>query len=98
MHILKSTTAALLVAGAVLATAPSANAQYYRHHNRGGAVVTLDFGNIAFGYRDGYWDRGHHWHRWRNNDEWRRYRGYHGGHYNDWNHDRDRDMGWHHRH
>ncbi len=26
-------------------------------------------GGVAFGYSDGYWDRGHQWHAWRNADE-----------------------------
>ncbi|HTJ64861.1 MAG TPA: hypothetical protein VL899_13740 [Alphaproteobacteria bacterium] len=32
-------------------------------------------GGVAFGYRDGYWDRAHAWHRWENQREaaaWRR--------------------------
>ena len=32
-------------------------------------------GGIAFGYNDGYWDRAHNWHAWRNAEEsaaWRR--------------------------
>ena len=57
--------------------------------------ISIDFGNVAFGYRDGYWDRGHQWHHWRNRDEANGYRNAPGSHYNDYGHNRDRDHGWH---
>lgn len=62
----------------------------------GGTVgVSFDFGEVAFGYQDGYWDRGRHWHNWRNDDEMRSYRNASGNKYYDWKHDRDSDNGWH---
>lgn len=78
---------ALGVLGAALATQAPAYAQ--------GVGVQLDVGNVAFGYRDGYWDHGHRWHHWRNRDEANYYRSMQGSQYNDWRHDRDRDGGWH---
>jgi hypothetical protein len=62
--------------------------------NRSSSVVSLAFGNVAFGYRDGYWDNGHRWHRWNNDRDYRNYRNHHGGNYRDWNHDRNGGDGW----
>jgi len=52
-------------------------------------------GGIAFGYSDGYWDRSHNWHAWRNAEEAAAWRRENAAHYYDWHHDRDRSMGWH---
>ncbi len=59
-----------------------------------GIYLSFDAGNVAFAYQDGWWDRDHHWHAWRDRDEWRYYRRHYHGHYYAWNHDRDHDMGW----
>ena len=56
--------------------------------------IALDFGNVAFGYQDGYWDRGHRWHRW-HHGEMARYQLVSANHYYGWRHDRDADHGWH---
>jgi hypothetical protein len=56
--------------------------------------VSLDVGNVAFGYQDGYWDQGHHWHHWRNQREARYYRNASGSQYHAYRHDRDPDHGW----
>jgi hypothetical protein len=37
-------------------------------------TVGIGGGGIAFGYGDGYWDRGHQWHSWENKDAADRYR------------------------
>ena len=65
------------------------------------ALAAVDFsitlGNGAFGYSDGYWDREHRWHVWRNATERRYFRDHYGEHYADARHDRDRndrDQGW----
>lgn len=76
---------ALGVIGATLATQDPVHAQ----------GIHLDVGNVAFGYRDGYWDHGHHWHHWRSYREARSYQHARGNQYNNWNHDRDHDQGWH---
>ena len=60
--------------------------------------VQFDIGNVAIGYNDGYWDRGHVWHAWEKPEYRERYRVDKGAEYHDWKHDRDKDMGWHERH
>jgi len=89
---------ALGIAGAALAATGSANAQDVGvgvHVGGVGVGVGLNVGDVAFGYQDGYWDRGHHWHNWRNDQEMRDYRSAPNNHYNDFRHDRDADKGWH---
>lgn len=56
--------------------------------------VFLDFGGIAFGFEDGYWDRDHRWHEWQRHEDWERFRYEQREHAYAWRHDRDRDMGW----
>lgn len=51
-------------------------------------------GGVAFGYEDGYWDRAHSWHAWRNAEEAAAWRRENAAHYYAWRHDRDHDMGW----
>jgi hypothetical protein len=57
--------------------------------------ISINVGDVAYGYQDGYWDHGHHWHHWRNEREMRDYRGASGSQYHEWKHDRDADHGWH---
>ena len=57
------------------------------------AAVAIDFGNIAVGYRDGYYDQGHRYHHWGRADA-TRYRGQYRDHYRDMAHTRDHDRGW----
>ena len=60
------------------------------------AHVAVDFGNIAFGYNDGYWDRDHHWHRWRHNSDWQRFQRENHEHAFKHRHDHDdNNKGWH---
>jgi beta-galactosidase GanA len=67
------------------------------NHNRYGddGYIALNVDDVAFGYRDGYWDQGHQWHTWRNENEARYYRHAHGDQYKDFNHDHDGGDGWH---
>jgi len=58
-------------------------------------TVGVGPGGIAFGFSDGYWDRDHHWHAWRNHEEAEHWRAANTAHYYDWKHDRDHDAGWH---
>jgi hypothetical protein len=53
-------------------------------------AVTVDFGNVAIGYRDGYRDRNHEYHRWAHRDA-ERYRSRYSQNYRDMTHDRDHD-------
>jgi hypothetical protein len=62
--------------------------------NRSRSAVSFTFGDVAFGYRDGYWDNNHRWHRWNNSRDHRSYRSHRGGYYRDWNHDRNGGDGW----
>lgn len=78
--------AAALLGGASLATAPAQAAD-----------VTVTVGQapvVAFGYNDGYWDREHRWHAWRNREEMARWREANREHFYDRRHDREHDMGW----
>ena len=81
---MKSIIKAMLVSGAVAIASttfvPAAFAQ---------VGVSVNFGDVSVGYRDGYWDSAHHWHKWRNDDDWKAYRNQHPEHYRDYNHDRD---------
>jgi hypothetical protein len=63
---------------AVLATGTPAVAQI---------GISLNFGDVGIAYQDGYWDQAHHWHKWRNNDDWTKYRQAHPENYHDWRHD-----------
>jgi|SRR5580658_3145415 hypothetical protein len=56
--------------------------------------VSIDPNDVAFAYDDGYWDRDHHWHAWRNPDEAEWYRTHYHEHYTARKHDADRDQGW----
>lgn len=56
--------------------------------------VSIDPGSVAFGYSDGYWDRDHHWHAWRNREESDWYREHYRDHYYDRKHEAEREQGW----
>jgi hypothetical protein len=85
-RILSAAILAVGLAGATLATAGVASAA--------GASVTLNLGDIAFGYNDGYWDHGHQWHQWQNKDDMQSYRTAQNNQFHDWKHSRDPDQGW----
>jgi hypothetical protein len=98
---LTSAAIVLALAGTSLVVATPASAAGFaisvgngHDYGRNRSVVSVGFGDVAFGYRDGYWDNGHRWHRWNNSRDYRDYRDHHRGNYYDWNHDRDRDNGW----
>ena len=86
-RILSAAVLAVGLAGATLATAGVASAA-------GGASVTLNLGDIAFGYNDGYWDHGHQWHAWNNKNDMQSYRTAQNNQYHDWKHTRDPNQGW----
>jgi hypothetical protein len=60
-----------------------------------GCVVAPGGGEVAFGYRDGYWDRGHNWHAWNSPQDAANFRATNGSHYYDRSHDQDPNQGWH---
>lgn len=87
MHgIMKCAIVAVGLAGAALATTETTSAAQIG--------VSLNVGDVAFGFQDGYWDRDHHWHHWRNQRQARYYRNASGSQYHAWRHDRDPDHGW----
>ena len=97
---LKGAVVALGLAGAALAMTGPASAQGVGVGVHVGGIgigvgVGQNYGNVAYGYQDGYWDHHHAWHAWQNQDEMNRYRAMQNNHYYDWHHDRDPDQGWH---
>jgi hypothetical protein len=98
--LLKGTVIALALAGTALATTGASSADGFTistsNHGRGHTTtgISIDFGNVAFAYRDGYWDNDHRWHKWRNAREHREYRDRHGDNYRGGNHRRYRGQGW----
>lgn len=85
-----SSIAIIGLAAVPLLTTGSAHAD-----SRGSAAISLNFGNVAFAYSDGYWDNNHRWHRWSNVNEQRRYQKHHHRSYNNHRHDQDHDHSWH---
>ena len=69
--------AVIAIAGATLAMSGTANAASH---------VTFDFGNVALGYSDGYYDNDHRWHRWRHHADMERWHHDHGDMYHGWRH------------
>ena len=103
---LRGAVIALSLAGAAL-TAQSATASGMGGYNNiemgpgerqgHGLAINASWlvsGSIAFGYADGFWDNGHAWHRWADDEESRNYRARRGSNYHAWNHDRNGDFGW----
>jgi hypothetical protein len=89
---------ALGLAGATFSMIAAADAQGIGVGvNVGGIGVGVGVGgpvNVAYGYQDGYWDNGHQWHRWQNDQQMQNYRNSRDNHYSDYRHDRDSDQGW----
>ncbi|MHB1205277.1 MAG: hypothetical protein ACYCZX_06900 [Rhodospirillaceae bacterium] len=77
--------AASLALGTMAVSAP-ASAQSFG--------FSFNTGDVAFAYRDGYWDRYHNWHNWRSAREAREYRRIYRDRYYDSYHHRLRNMGW----
>lgn len=98
--LLKSAAIALTLIGTTFATTGVASADGFSisTSNRGrdhtSVGVSFNSGNVAFAYRDGYWDNDRRWHKWRNSREHRDYRDQHRDNYRDGNHRRYRGHGW----
>ena len=84
---MKVALVALALAGGTLTVAMPAVA-------REDVNVQINPGSIAWGYSDGYWDREHQWHAWRNQRDAEWYRSHYRQHYYGHRHDRDHDEGW----
>ena len=78
---LLKTTIMAIAAVTVLASANAADAQ-----NRNRPAVTVSFGNVGTGYRDGYMGNDHSWHRWEHRNDYVSYRRNRRHQYHDWNH------------
>jgi len=89
---MRSLTLRILFAAAIAGTALAAPAVASARTN---FAVSFNVGDVAFAYRDGWWDRHHHFHHWRRHERsW--YEVHYRTQYHDWDHSRDRDGGWHH--
>ncbi|HWY63572.1 MAG TPA: hypothetical protein VNX61_00070 [Rhizomicrobium sp.] len=67
------------------------NAQNYDRNranaqNNNRPSVTVAFGNVGMGYRNGYMGNDHNWHRWQHRNDYISYRNQHRDQYHDWNH------------
>jgi len=97
---LKGAAIALALAGTMLVAAGTANAAGItfttndRGRDHGSTGISISFGDVAYGYQDGYWDNGHRWHNWRNRHDRDNYRGQHGDNYRNGNHGRYSGQGW----
>jgi len=98
--LLKGAVIALALAGTTFATTGASSADGISintsNHGRNHATtgVSFDFGNVAYGYQDGYWDNGRRWHKWRNRGDHDNYRDHYRDNYRDGNHSRYQGQGW----
>lgn len=49
--------------------------------------ISVNFGDVALAYQDGYYDSHHHWHHWAHPGDYRAYSHAHPEHYRDYRHD-----------
>jgi hypothetical protein len=82
---MKFALVALALAGGAMTAAIPAKAE---------VTVAVDPGGVAFGYEDGYWDRGRAWHTWPSHEAAVQYQTANHDHYYGYKHDRDPDKGW----
>jgi hypothetical protein len=98
--LLKGAAIALALAGTTFAFAGTSSAAGFaittsdHGRNHSGTSISFSFGDVAYGYRDGYWDNSHRWHNWRNRGDRDNYRRHHGGNYRNGHHNRYRGQGW----
>ncbi len=74
---LKGAVMALALTGTIAGVAGAAN-----------AAIVVGLPGISVGFRDGYMDNNHAYHRWHSQSDYRAYRHDHADTYSDWNHDR----------
>jgi hypothetical protein len=91
--LLKTAAIVIGLTGATLAGICTASAHDY-DHDQSNSGFSFSFGDVQFGYRDGYWDHQHRWHNWQHPEDRRRYRTEHRSDYHHWDHTRDRNQGW----
>ena len=49
--------------------------------------ISLNFGDVALGYQDGYYDGHHRWHNWAHPNDWQAYSHAHPEHFHAYRHD-----------
>ena len=90
---MKNALKAMLIAGVVGSSALAA-APADAYPVRSGVSVYFNTGNVAVGYRDGYYDNHRRWHRWANHRDWIAYRNHPHTRYYDRNYDRRHPYRW----
>ena len=55
---------------------------------------SFDTGGVRFAFQDGYWDRDHHWHAWRNKREREEFHHRFADRYDTSMHTKVRNQGW----
>ena len=90
---MKNALKAMLIAGVVGSSALAA-APADAYPARSGVSVYFNTGNVAVGYRDGYYDHHRRWHRWANHRDWIAYRNHPHARYYDRNYDRRHPYRW----
>jgi len=86
-NIFKSFVVVLALSGASLFGTATAHAD--------SVGISLNFGDVAIGYSDGYWDHHHHWHRWRNSKYRHAYQHWDRAEYHSSRHTHFSNNGWH---
>lgn len=86
--------AAPVVTAPAITVRTADNNGYVYGRDRYNTAITIGFGDIAVGYRDGFWDSRHQWHRWRHTSDYRTYRDADGSHFHDGYHRRFERSGW----
>ena len=81
----------LLAATALLAAGTFTTVTVTPAQARDRISLSFSIGDVAFGYRDGYYDRYRRWHRWESDDEREWYRDHYGPTYYEVYRDNDRD-------
>jgi hypothetical protein len=84
-NVMKTSLKVLLAAGVLCAAGATASVP------ASAAGLSFRVGDVAMGYNDGYYDRSHSWHAWRNASEHRYYRSHYATNYRGMRHDRDHD-------
>ena len=84
---MKTSLKILLAAGALSAASLTATVPAAAQPT----AFSFRVGDVAIGYNDGYYDRGHRWHSWRNAREHNWYRANYARNYRGMRHDSDHD-------
>jgi hypothetical protein len=86
---MKMATKTIIIATALMAAAPLIMPEMVAAPAQAQVGLTFDFGNVGYGYRDGYVDRDRRYHRWQNAEEARYYRRQYRDYYAYENYDRN---------